>query len=601
MKLAAIALDYDGTIAAGDVMDPSVRTAIGEARAAGIAVLLVTGRRLDDLRRVAGDLSCFDVLVAENGAVIDFPLRGRHVVLGHAPNAAFVAELRRRGVVCETGEALVEASAADAGVLIDVIHALELPLVLTFNRGRVMALPQAVGKSTGLKQALHTLRLSLHNAIAIGDAQNDHDMLEACEMGVAVEWGSAALRAAADDVIRGAGPPAVAEYIRRMAQARELTGAHMGRRRVLLGHRHDGSLVDLAVRGRPVLVAGEPGTGKSWLAGLISEQLILQGYCVCVIDPEGDYATLEALPGVILLGGDDPAPTARELTRALRHPDVSVVVDLSRMRHREKMQYMGTVMDLLLRFRDQTGLPHRILVDEAHYLISRKPAWAQDPASLRGMTLVTYRISTLTQALRLPDDVVVLVTKETDGHEVESLRRACRTKAAPAAAVFASLPVSEAAILPGPDEAGGSVMRFQIAPRLTSHVRHRTKYLDMPVDESRAFVFSERGRPVARAQTLKEFVGLLVALPAGLVLGHLERGDFSRWIEAVFRDGVLAARIRAIESRHGNEPVADIVADIDQTISARYERMASDLSTPRMPGPASSAREPSPAGDRVQT
>jgi hydroxymethylpyrimidine pyrophosphatase-like HAD family hydrolase len=106
MKLAAIALDYDGTIAVNDVMEPAVRTAIGEARDAGIAVILATGRRLEDLRRVAGDLSCFDVVVAENGAVVDFPLRGRHIILGHPLPTGFVDELRRRGVPCEPGEAL---------------------------------------------------------------------------------------------------------------------------------------------------------------------------------------------------------------------------------------------------------------------------------------------------------------------------------------------------------------------------------------------------------------------------------------------------------------------------------------------------------------
>jgi hydroxymethylpyrimidine pyrophosphatase-like HAD family hydrolase len=111
MKLSAIVLDYDGTIAANDVMEPSVRAAIGAARDAGIAVVLATGRRLDDLRRAVGDLGCFDVVVAENGAVVDFPLRGRHVVLGHPPPPSFVDELRRRGVECQSGEALVEADA----------------------------------------------------------------------------------------------------------------------------------------------------------------------------------------------------------------------------------------------------------------------------------------------------------------------------------------------------------------------------------------------------------------------------------------------------------------------------------------------------------
>jgi hypothetical protein len=48
----------------------------------------------------------------------------------------------------------------------------------------------------------------------------------------------------------------------------------------------------------------------------------------------------EGLPGVTILGGDDPPPTPRELLRALRYPDRSVVVDLSRQPHDEKMLYI---------------------------------------------------------------------------------------------------------------------------------------------------------------------------------------------------------------------------------------------------------------------
>ena len=457
MKLGAIALDYDGTIATHGVMHADVRAAIGVARDAGVAVILATGRRLDDLKQVAGDLGCFDVVVAENGAVLDFPLRGRHVLLGRPPATTFVEELTRRGVVFEAGECLVEADAATSGSIIDVIHALQQPLVLTFNRGRVMVLPQAIGKSTGLREALTTLRLSIHNTIAIGDAENDHDLLDACEVGTAVEWGSPVLLAVADDVIRGSGPEAVAGYIREMARRGELTAAQMGRRRILLGHQHDGTAVSLAVRGRPVVIAGEPGTGKSWLAGLMCEQLILQGYSLCVIDPEGDYASLEALPNVVVLGGDDPPPRVRELTRALRHPDISVVIDLSRMRHRDKLQYLETVMDLLLRLRRQTGLPHRIVVDEAHYLLSGKAFRSLSPADLNGQTLITYRVSTLAESVPLPDEAVVLVTRETDPHETRAMRGLCRK---PGTAVsqqaFMDLQVNEAAILPGVLEAGAA-------------------------------------------------------------------------------------------------------------------------------------------------
>ena len=58
---------------------------------------------------------------------------------------------------------------------------------------------------------------------------------------------------------------------------------------------------------------------------------------MCVLDPEGDYRSLEALPGVAVLGGEDPPPSPRELRRALRYPDRSLVIDLSRLAHDEKI------------------------------------------------------------------------------------------------------------------------------------------------------------------------------------------------------------------------------------------------------------------------
>jgi len=39
------------------------------------------------------------------------------------------------------------------------------------------------GPSTGLREALAALRLSIHNAVGIGGAENDHDLLDAWEVG----------------------------------------------------------------------------------------------------------------------------------------------------------------------------------------------------------------------------------------------------------------------------------------------------------------------------------------------------------------------------------------------------------------------------------
>jgi hydroxymethylpyrimidine pyrophosphatase-like HAD family hydrolase len=576
MKLSALALDYDGTIAVNDTLDPAVRAAIAEVRRRGVVVVLATGRQLADLRRVAGDLACFDAIVAENGAVLHFPASGRHMLLAHAPNPAFLSELRLRHVAFTAGESVVEADASAASTMVEVVRSLELPLTLAFNRGRLMVLPQAVAKSTGLRQALRALRISIHNTIGIGDAENDHDLLDACEVGAAVEWGSPALQSVADDTIRGSGPAAVADYIHRLMEQPRLSAAQMGRRRLLLGYEHNGAELSLAVRGRTILVAGEPGTGKSWLAGLLCEQLILQGYCVCVVDPEGDYRSLAALPDVVMLGGDDPPPTARELARSLEHPDVSLIIDLSKLAQPEKVGYVRTVMPFLVAMRRRTGLPHKILLDEAHYFLADSDHTRMIDPELAGYIVVTYRISLLDPTIRQTGDAVTLVTRETNVDEVTALVGMCRPQppADGSTNLFGDLQTNEAALLPGAQESHGSIRRFQLAPRLTEHVRHRTKYVDMPVADSHAFVFGEGGHAGPRARTLKQFTDLLSELPAERLGGHLRRHDMSRWIGDVFRDRPLAQRIRTLEARVPGDEARDVAGAIAQAIRARYETPA---------------------------
>lgn len=575
MKLAAVAVDYDGTIAVEGAFDPTVRDAISQLRLHGIAVILVTGRRLADLQTVAGNLGCFNAVVAENGAVLYFPESGRRAVLGHPPNSRFIEGLHQRGIDFAVGDSIVETDAARASSVLDLIRSLEQPLILSFNRGRLMILPPGIAKSVGLARALSTLRLSIHNTIGIGDAENDHDLLDACEVGVAVEWGSQALRIVADEVIRGDGPPAVASYLRGLIGQLRLSAGQMGRRRLLLGHRHDGEPLNLAIRGRTVLIAGEPGSGKSWLAGLLCEQLILQGYCLCIIDPEGDYRSLEALPGVITMGGDEPAPRARELTQALRYPDVSVVIDLAKLSHAEKQEYLHDLLLLLASMRRQTGLPHKIVLDEAHYYLAAPEGRKLIDAELAGYVLITYRVSGIDSHVRTAADTVVIVTRETDAQEQETLKSLCATAGGEISKeIFRDLGLSEAALLPGAEESHGRVQRFQIAPRLTSHVRHREKYLDMPVSEPHAFVFTHDGRPGARARSVKDFVDLLAKLPEEQIAPHLQRHDFSQWLEHVFRDCPLATHVRSIEARVATDRTRDVADDIAQALRARYEMPA---------------------------
>ncbi|HXY11635.1 MAG TPA: HAD hydrolase family protein [Terriglobales bacterium] len=576
MKFGVLALDYDGTVASDGVLDPDVKAAIVEVRARGIVVILVTGRILADLKRAAGNLDFVDAVVAENGAVLSLP-NGQTRLIGHRPPQMFLDELCHRGIPFHAGQCIIEADAASAPQILAVIRELELPLVLLFNRSRLMVLPQALSKSTGLREALNVFRLSAHNAIGIGDAENDHDLLAACEIAVAVSWGSPALQKEADEIVQGDGPLAVAAYIRQVSRQMRLPQGRTGRHQISVGTAQDGKPVAFSIHGRNFLIVGDPGAGKSWATGLACEQMILQGYSVCVIDPEGDYGALESLPGVALLGGADHPPDLPDVARALRHFDLSVVVDLSRIGYEEKLSYLKELLPMLASLRRTTGLPHRIVVDEAHYFLAEANVMQLLDFELGAYAIVTYRPSDLHPDLRRGLHVI-LANRLTQAKEVQMLLTMAGNKNLEGewTRILGALEPGEAALLPGVEEAAGTLRRFKLLSRMTPHVRHRSKYFDVEVANGHEFVFTEDGtmiRPPARS--LKQFVTLLANKSHACLGGHTRRGDFSNWIAGTFHDHRLASEVRKVEQRYRLGHLDDVRESLSQLIQERY-RLSSE-------------------------
>ena len=100
-------------------------------------------------------------------------------------------------------------------------------------------------------------------------------------------------------------------------------------------------------------------------------------------------------------------------------------------------------------------------------------------------------------------------------------------------------------------EAAGKLQRFSVGARLTSHVRHRSKYLNAPMQCGHEFVFTANGKPVGRpSRTLQEFVSSLESVSRDALDGHAHRGDFSRWIAEGFHDHPLASDVRKVEQRY---------------------------------------------------
>src|SRR4029077_13614197 len=84
------------------------------------------------------------------------------------------------------GQTIVATWTPNEVAVLEAIRDLGLELHVIFNKGAVMVLPTGITKASGLAAALDRLRLSPHNVVAVGDAENDHSMLRFAECGAAV-------------------------------------------------------------------------------------------------------------------------------------------------------------------------------------------------------------------------------------------------------------------------------------------------------------------------------------------------------------------------------------------------------------------------------
>src|SRR5579884_2608762 len=180
LRYLALAADYDGTLATDGRVDQRTVGALERLRSSGRRLVLVTGRELDDLLRVFERIDLCDRVAAENGAVLYDPAARAERPLADPPPERFIARLRERGVApLAVGRSIVATTEPHEVAVVETIRELGLELHVVFNKGSVMVLPSGVNKATGLAAALAELRLSPHNAVGIGDAENDHAFLAA--------------------------------------------------------------------------------------------------------------------------------------------------------------------------------------------------------------------------------------------------------------------------------------------------------------------------------------------------------------------------------------------------------------------------------------
>ena len=569
MWFHVLACDYDGTLATDGRIAPETLAALGRVRESGRRLLLVTGRQFADLLAVCPEVDVFDLVVAENGAVVYDPRAKKFEDLAQPPPDAFLRALDESGLPFATGRIIVSSVVPHEVAILEAIKRLGLELHIIFNKESVMVLPSGVSKETGLRAALRRLGVSPHNTVGVGDAENDHAFLRSTGFAVAVANAVPALAEAADLVTRAPNGAGVRELIDGPLRLDlEEYRPHLLERTIELGVDDRGEPVTYPVIGPNLLIMGPSGSGKSTLTGVFVERLVAEDYVICLLDPEGDYRSLADKEGIVVLTSEpgENETRAEEVETLLRHRSTSVVIDLSQLDREEKIRATARFLHAIQRLRTETGAPHWVIVDEAHHLFppGGSPAEESFHFEWRGVCFVTN------EPKRVAPEVIgvarhVLSTSAAAVTWVVPLLR-------PEQILGGELEPGEALDIALGDDGAPRVRRFRVARRETAHRRHVKKYATGRLPPERSFHFrGPAGAMNLVAHNLETFTMLAKGVDDVTWLHHLRNGDVSRWIAEQIRDDELAAEVRAVEGEADPAATRRVVLE---AIARRYTPVA---------------------------
>jgi hypothetical protein len=546
MRYFCLICDYDGTIAHDGRCAPSTIEALKRVRASGRRLVLATGRQFSELEQVFPEYTIFDRIVAENGAVLYRPASKDCKALAEPPPPEFVEELRRRGVYpLSVGQSIVATWHPFETTVLDVIREMGLELQVIFNKDAVMVLPSSVNKATGVQVALNEMKLSPHNAVGVGDAENDHAFLAMCECSVAVENALPALKERADVVTKGDHGTGVEELIGKLlSEDLASLGPRMKRHHILLGRAEDGSDFSLDPYESRLVIAGPSGGGKSTTVAAIVERLVEKKYQVCLFDPEGDYDEFEQF---VTLGGPQRIPGTSEILEVLNAMEHSLSINLLGVPLADRPSMFMSLLSRIQELRAKTGRPHWVVIDEAHHLL---------PATLDSASLtIPKELSSFALVTVHPDQVARAILTSTNGLIAIGSNPSSVIVQFSAGAGKDLRPTK----MPEPPRETGEVIawlfhesqqpvKVKVEPAKAELRRHRRKYESGELGEDKSFYFrGAEGKLNLRAQNMKMFTQLAEGIDEDTWNHHLRQSDYSQWLRDAVKDSQIAEEVAKIE------------------------------------------------------
>jgi Predicted hydrolases of the HAD superfamily len=206
--------DFDKTFADRSLtVDDGLAEAIGSAREKEISFSIVSGRGYEFMAEFCGKheglISSF---VAENGCIGHFG--GKRYALCGCPDRGPVFEsLDRQGVPYGIGEVFFAVDRRNGRELAEALRGSDDAFHVIENVNTLLILPSGVSKASGARWVVGMHGVTADETAAIGDAENDIDMREACSLLGAVSNALPVMKAAADYVCEESYGKGVREFI----------------------------------------------------------------------------------------------------------------------------------------------------------------------------------------------------------------------------------------------------------------------------------------------------------------------------------------------------------------------------------------------------
>ncbi len=193
LKLKAIAVDVDGTLTGADRrMNLEAIKILRKAEVSGVRVIIASGNVLPIARALSTWIGTSGPVIAENGGIVYYNNETRYLTTQYEPLRAFKmigSKLSVEGLATnkwrET-EIALDPTTADVEQIRKTLKEEGYDLNIGTTGFAVHINNPGVNKYEALKIACGMIALTPQDVMAIGDYENDLEMIKNCGLGVAV-------------------------------------------------------------------------------------------------------------------------------------------------------------------------------------------------------------------------------------------------------------------------------------------------------------------------------------------------------------------------------------------------------------------------------